>query len=54
MIVFGDNPELNNSNNIEYIGLVDNREILKYLKDTKFSIVSDETPFSFLDRLFNK
>ena len=48
MIVFGDNPEFYSSNNIEYFGIVENKVILDYLRNTKFSIVSDETFFLFL------
>ena len=55
MIIFGDNPECKSSNNIEYFGIVDNKVVLNYLNNTKFSIVSDETHFSFfmLDCLMN-
>ncbi len=55
MIIFGDDPGVKNSNNIDFLGTVENKVILNYLSQSKFSIVSDETLFSFfmLDCLRN-
>ncbi len=55
LLIFGDNPDLKASNNVEYFGIVEKKVILDYLNNSKFSIVSDETPFSFfmLDCLMN-
>ena len=48
LIIFGDDPEVEENDNIKFLGTVDNKIILNYLNQTKFSIVSDETLFSFL------
>ena len=55
MVVFGDKLDILKSNNVEFLGLVDNNKILAYLNNSKFSIVSDETLFSFfmLDSIRN-
>jgi glycosyltransferase involved in cell wall biosynthesis len=55
MVVFGDKPDLLKSNNVELLGMVDNSKVLTYLNNSKFSIVSDETLFSFfmLDSIRN-
>ena len=47
LIIFGDDPEVEENDNIKFLGTVDNKIILNYLNQTKFSIVSDETLFSF-------
>lgn len=47
LIIFGDDPEVRESDKIKFLGTVDNKIILDYLNQTKFSIVSDETLFSF-------
>jgi glycosyltransferase involved in cell wall biosynthesis len=47
LIIFGDDPEVRKSDKIKFLGIVDNKIILDYLNQTKFSIVSDETLFSF-------
>tara|TARA_Y100000590_G_scaffold422652_1_gene527628 strand:+ start:4287 stop:6230 length:1944 start_codon:yes stop_codon:yes gene_type:complete len=47
IVVVGDKFENVNSNNLIFKGLIDNKELNKVLSNTKFSIVSDETLFSF-------
>jgi glycosyltransferase involved in cell wall biosynthesis len=47
VVIVGDKINLDNLKNVESLGMLNSEELEKILSNTKFSIVSDETLFSF-------
>jgi len=47
VVVVGDKINTDNLKNVESMGLLNNKDLEKVLSNTKFSLISDETLFSF-------